>query len=135
VSRKDWDHYFMDIAYAVSSRSTCLKHHVGCVITKNERIVSTGYNGAVRGMKHCIKGCTLTKEGQCAVGIHAEQNAVAYAWQSLEGASAYVTLKPCLACAKLLIASGVSRIIYTEDTTQTDTEALCAGTDTVITRL
>jgi dCMP deaminase len=120
----------MNIAIAVEARSACLKHKVGCVITVDERIRATGYNGTVRGAPHCIDKCILTDEGQCAVGIHAEQNAVADAAAngvSLKGGVAYVTLKPCLACTKLLTAAGITRIVYICDTDQIDTNMFCAN--------
>lgn len=114
----------MQIALNVSLRSTCLKHQVGCVITVDERIRATGYNGAVRGTPHCVT-CVQSSEGQCMNGIHAEQNAVAYADTSLEGGVAYVTLKPCLSCTKLLVAAGVRRIVYDQPTAQCDSDAFC----------
>lgn len=112
--RKSWDEYFMDIAEIVSSRATCNRLHVGCVIVKDKRIVSTGYNGSPSGESHCDDiGHLYNDQNRCIRTIHAEQNAILFANRSdLQGATAYVTHQPCENCAKLLVQSGINRIVY-----------------------
>jgi dCMP deaminase len=116
MKRISIDQYFMELAAVVSKRSVCLKHYVGCLIAVDNRLRVTGYNGPARGCAHCDI-CVTTESGQCAFGIHAEQNAVADAAQtgtSVKDGTAYITLEPCLSCTKLLIAAGIRRIVYCE---------------------
>jgi dCMP deaminase len=112
--RKDWIHYFMDIAELTSQRATCPRLHVGCVIVKDHRIVSTGYNGSIHGQPHCEDaGCLLDEEGHCIRTIHAEMNAILHAErESLIGATAYVTDEPCANCMKTLNQAGIKNVIY-----------------------
>lgn len=112
--RKDWDSYFLDIAAQVSSRSTCPRLSVGCVIVKDKHIISTGYNGSIHGHEHCEDvGCLIDKSGHCNRVIHAEANACLSADRSnLKDATAYVTHEPCHNCAKLLAQVGIKRIVY-----------------------
>lgn len=114
--RKDWDKYFMDIAYMVATRSTCDRLNVGCVITKDNVIVSTGYNGSIHGQPHCEEvGHLLNEQNRCIRSIHAEQNALIHADKSkLIGSTAYVTHECCENCTKLLIQSGVKRVVFNE---------------------
>jgi dCMP deaminase len=116
VNRKSWDQYFMDIASMVSTRATCDRLHVGCVIVKDKKIVSTGYNGSVSGQSHCDEvGHLYNEQGRCVRTIHAEQNSIIVAnREDLQDATAYVTHQPCENCAKLLVQSGVNRIVYKE---------------------
>jgi len=103
----------MDIAFMVAERSTCNKLRVGCVLVKDNRIISTGYNGSIRGHEHCTDaGCLLNDEGRCIRTIHAEQNAVLLALASTEGSTAYVTHEPCENCTKLLNQAGIKRVVY-----------------------
>ncbi len=112
--RKDWDQYFLDIAEKVSERSTCDRLSVGCIIVKDKRIVSTGYNGSVKGHEHCSEaGHLLNDQGRCIRTIHAEQNALIFANRDdLSGATVYVTHYPCETCSKLLAQAGIARIVY-----------------------
>ena len=112
--RKDWDEYFLDIAEKVAERSTCDRLHVGCVIVKDKKIISTGYNGSIRGMDHCDDvGHLMDEGGHCIRTIHAEQNAIIFADRHLlQGATAYVTDEPCHLCTKLLVQAGVKRIVF-----------------------
>ncbi|WP_338750250.1 cytidine/deoxycytidylate deaminase family protein [Bacillus sp. FJAT-52991] len=114
MSRKSWDEYFLDIAEVVSTRSTCNRLHVGCVIVKDKHIVATGYNGSIHGHEHCDEeGCLLSDEKRCIRCLHAELNAVLHADRDrLKGAAAYVTHEPCENCAKTLAQAGIQRIIY-----------------------
>lgn len=125
TSRPSWDEYFMRIAEQVATRSTCLRRHVGAVIVREKRILSTGYNGAPRGLKHCGEvGCLRESRGvvsgenqEVCRGLHAEQNTVIQAalyGVSIDSSSLYSTHKPCVACAKILINAGISDIAYAE---------------------
>lgn len=112
--RRSWDDYFLDIAEVVSTRSTCNKLSVGCVIVKDKMIVSTGYNGSIHGHPHCTEvGCLLNEEGRCIRTIHAEQNAIIHARRDeMKGATAYITHEPCETCTKLLNQAGIVRIVF-----------------------
>lgn len=105
----------MQIARAVSSRSTCSRASVGCAMVREHRILTTGYNGAPRGVAHCTEvGCTIVAD-HCVRATHAEANAVvqgALHGVSLDGATAYCTHQPCVNCSKLLISAGVRKIVY-----------------------
>ncbi len=120
--RPDWQTYFMDIAQLVSSRSTCIRRHVGAVIVKENRILSTGYNGTPTGIRHCLdRGCLRDElqipSGQrheLCRGLHAEQNAIiqaAYHGVSIESSDIYCTNQPCIICAKMIINAGLKKII------------------------
>ena len=112
--RIEWDEYFMSLAYMASSRSPCNRLHVGCVIVKENRVVSMGYNGFLSGAPH--ESIVLNNHEQATV--HAEQNSISDAAKrgvSLEDSTAYITHYPCINCAKLLFASGIKRIYYGEN--------------------
>jgi len=124
--RPDWDDYFMDIAAMVASRSTCLRRQVGCVMVKERRILSTGYNGAPSGVAHCSEiGCRRMQEGvpsgervEMCRGVHAEQNAIIQGARHgvvLQGATVYTTTQPCSICTKMLINAGIEEIIFEGD--------------------
>ncbi len=105
----------MEIARTVATRATCPRARVGAVLTRERRILTTGYNGAPRGVPHCLDvGCTMV-DGHCLRATHAEANAIvqgALHGVSLAGATAYCTHQPCASCSKLLISAGVTRIVY-----------------------
>jgi dCMP deaminase len=113
--RPGWDEYFMEIARTVATRATCPRASVGAILTRRHRILTTGYNGAPRGVAHCLEaGCTMV-DGHCLRATHAEANAIvqgALHGVSLEGATAYCTHQPCSGCSKLLISAGVERIVF-----------------------
>lgn len=123
MNRPSNDQYFMSMAHLVSSRSTCVRRNVGAVIVKDKHILSTGYNGSPKGTRHCEDlGCIReqmnipsgTRHELCR-GVHAEQNAVAqaaYFGVSVNGATIYTTTFPCSMCAKILINSGITEIVY-----------------------
>jgi len=122
-TRPDWDHYFMEIARVVATRSTCLRRHVGAVIVKEKQILATGYNGTPKGMAHCEEvGCLREqlhvpsgKNHELCRGIHAEQNAVVQAalhGVSVDGGTLYCTHQPCVVCTKILINAGIKRIVF-----------------------
>jgi dCMP deaminase len=119
MTRLSWDRYFMSIAETVALRSTCQKRHVGCVVVANRIILSTGYNGSMRGAPHCYDaGCVIDGKGDCVRTVHAEANAIAQAAQAgghIFGAFVYTTCKPCWTCYKLLANAGVMKVGYLED--------------------
>ena len=122
--RPSWDRYFMDIAHVVASRSNCSRRHVAAVIVKDQRIISTGYNGTPRGVKNCNEGgcprCSDhgTKSGhnlsECLCS-HAEENSItqaAYHGIAVKDATLYTTYSPCLMCAKMIINAGIREVVY-----------------------
>lgn len=126
ADRPTWDEYFMKIVELVKSRSTCLRRHVGALIVKDKRILSTGYNGAPTGCKHCSEvGCLREKMNipsgerhELCRASHAEQNAIAqaaYSGTSIKGGVLYVTDQPCVLCAKLAINAGIEKIVFKGD--------------------
>lgn len=122
-SRPDWDTYFMNIAKVTSLRSNCLKRRVAAIIVKDQRIISTGYNGTPRGIKNCNEGgCSRcnsfaksgTSLGECLCS-HAEENAIvqsAYHGVSIKDATLYTTFSPCLMCTKMILNSGIKEVVY-----------------------
>jgi dCMP deaminase len=115
--RIEWHEYFMNIAEQVATRSTCDRKHVGAVIVRDRTILSTGYNGSVRGGVHCDDAGHDMENGHCVRTVHAEANAVAQAAKNgvaIDRALIYVTASPCLTCFKLLANSGIRKIFYKE---------------------
>lgn len=113
--RPDWDSYFMKIASAVSERSTCDRAAVGCVLVREKRILTTGFNGSPSGQPHCDEVGHLMVDGHCVRTIHAEMNAIIQAalhGVSTRGATCYVTHFPCINCTKALINAGIVRLVY-----------------------
>jgi len=116
--RISWDQYFIAQAAILSTRSTCTRLHVGAVIVQNNRIITSGYNGAVSGTPHCTDVGDLIVDGHCIRAVHAEQNALMQAAQmgiSVDGAEVYVTDVPCIHCTKLLLQAGISKINFMRD--------------------
>ncbi|MCS7121869.1 MAG: dCMP deaminase family protein [Archaeoglobaceae archaeon] len=124
--RPTLDEYFMEIAKVVATRSTCLRQKVGAVVVKDKRILATGYNGAPSGLPHCDEvGCMRDElrvpsgeRQELCRGVHAEQNAIIQAAKfgiSVEGATLYSTHCPCITCAKIIINSGIKRVVYGRD--------------------
>lgn len=120
MERPDFDKIFMELAINIARRSHCVKRHVGAVLTKETRIISIGYNGPPAGTHNCDEewpeqGCERDSRGSCSLALHAEQNALMYAVKNntnVEGSTIYLTLTPCLACARMLLSAGVKRVIY-----------------------
>jgi dCMP deaminase len=121
-SRPSWDEYFMKMAFLVAERSTCLRHHVGAVIVKNNHIISSGYNGAPSKTKDCIElGCLRDQMGiksgtqhEVCRAVHAEQNAIIQAslhGAGTEGADIYCTHSPCMICAKMVVNAKIKRFV------------------------
>jgi dCMP deaminase len=122
-NRMGLDEYFMSVAHLVSERSTCLRRPVGAIVVKRKRILTTGYNGAPRNLRHCLEvGCLRDKLGiksgerhELCRGVHAEQNAIiqgAVFGISVEGGTIYTTTFPCVLCSKLVINAGLVEIVY-----------------------
>src|SRR5258706_16269961 len=115
--RVDWHTYFMNIAHQAATRSTCERKHVGAVIVRDKTILSTGYNGSIRGMPHCMDVGHLMEDGHCVATLHAETNAIIQAAKNgvaIDGATIYVTASPCWSCFKTIANSGIRRILYGE---------------------
>jgi dCMP deaminase len=114
TDRIGWNDYFMNIARQAATRSTCDRKHVGAVIVRNKTILSTGYNGSIRGMPHCDEVGHQLEGGHCVATIHAEANALIQAARNgvtIEGAELYTTASPCWSCFKLIANAGI-RVIY-----------------------
>lgn len=123
IPRPTWDEYFMEITRAVAKRSTCDRGKVGCVIAKNKQILVSGYAGSPKGLPHCDEvGHQMksiihedgTQTQHCVRTAHAEQNAICQAAKlgiAIEGATLYCRMTPCSTCAKMIINSGISRIV------------------------
>ncbi len=115
-----FDDIYMDLAQNLSRKSHCVKAKVGAVISKDTRIVSLGYNGPPAGTHNCDQewpqdGCARDRKGGCSLALHAEANAILYASKNqitMEGATLYVTLSPCLACAKIIYTTGIKKVLY-----------------------
>jgi dCMP deaminase len=123
--RPSWDEYFMDIVSLVARRSTCLRRDVGAVLVKDKRLLTTGYNGAPSGLRHCLETGCLREElnissgerHELCRGLHAEQNAIIQAavhGVSIKGATLYCTSHPCAICLKMIINAGITCIVYRE---------------------
>lgn len=123
MNRSTIDEYFMNVAEVVATRSTCLRRQVGAVIVCDKRIISTGYNGAPRGLEHCIDiGCIRDRYNvesgtmhEICRAVHSEQNAIIQAalhGVSTEGATLYCTHFPCIICTKMIINAGIIRVVY-----------------------
>ena len=124
--RPSYDKYFMEMAHVVSKRSTCLRRKVGAILVKDKHILSTGYNGAPKGIKHCSEVGCLRKQlkvpsgerHELCRGLHAEQNAIIQAAVfgiSIKNSILYCTNTPCIVCVKMLINAGVEEIIFSGD--------------------
>ncbi|HEX5043416.1 MAG TPA: dCMP deaminase family protein [Candidatus Polarisedimenticolaceae bacterium] len=115
--RVGWHTYFMNIARQAATRSTCDRKHVGAVIVRDKTILSTGYNGSIRGMPHCDDVGHLMEGGHCVGTVHAEANAIIQAAKNgvrIEGAELYTTASPCWNCFKLIANAGIRTIYYGE---------------------
>jgi len=115
--RVSWKNYFMNIAREVSTRSTCNRKHVGAVIVREKTILSTGYNGSIKGLPHCDEvGCEMV-DGHCVRTTHAEANAIVQAAKNgiqINQSEIYVTASPCYDCFKLIANAGIKVIYYDE---------------------
>jgi dCMP deaminase len=123
--RPSWDAYFLEMAKLVAKRATCLRRRVGAILVKDKRILATGYNGAPRGLAHCLDiGCIREKlkipsgeRHEVCRALHAEQNALIQASLygiSVKDSTLYATNQPCAICAKMLINSGIREVVILE---------------------
>jgi dCMP deaminase len=118
--KQSFDEIYMDLAQSLAKRSHCVKAQVGSVLTKDTRIVSLGYNGPPSGTYNCdenwpVEGCPRDSKGSCSLALHAEQNAILYASKnnvSIEGSTLYVTLSPCISCARVIYTVGIKKVFY-----------------------
>lgn len=118
--KPDFDDIFMELAVNLAKRSHCIKKHVGAVLVKDTRIISIGYNGPPSGTHNCDEefpetGCNRDSKGSCSLALHAEQNAILYAVKNkatVEGSTLFVTLAPCLACARIIYSMGIEKVIF-----------------------
>ncbi|SFB98424.1 dCMP deaminase [Spirosoma endophyticum] len=115
-----FDDIFMELAVNLARRSHCIKAQVGAVLTRDTRIISIGYNGPPAGTHNCDVefpgvGCPRDSKGSCSLALHAEQNAILYAAKNgseIEGSTIYVTLSPCIACARIIYSMKIARVIF-----------------------
>jgi dCMP deaminase len=120
MSKPSFDEIYMELADKLALRSHCVKAQVGAVLTKDTRIVSLGYNGPPAGTHNCDEewpeqGCARDSKGSCSLALHAEQNAILYATKnnvSMQDATLYVTLSPCIACARVIFTTGIKKVFY-----------------------
>jgi dCMP deaminase len=118
--RPSFDEIYTELAVTLAKRSHCVKMQVGAVLAKDTRIISLGYNGPPPGTHNCDEewgnsGCPRDSKGGCSLAIHAEQNAILYAAKNkaaIEGGTMYVTLSPCLACARIIYTAGIKQLFY-----------------------
>lgn len=126
IPRPSWDEYFMKAAALITERSTCLRHHIGAVIVKDKRILTSGYNGAVSGAADCTQlGCLKDQQGlasglgyETCRAVHAEQNAIVQAAVlgiSVKSSTIYCTHTPCMICAKLIVNAGIKEVVSYQD--------------------
>lgn len=111
ANRPTWDEYFKEIVQVTAKRSPCDRLHVGCILVKDNRIVSQGYNGFLPGCSHH----SIIRDGHEQATVHAEQNAIsdcAKRGVSCEGCAAYITHYPCIICCRILLAAGIKQIKY-----------------------
>jgi dCMP deaminase len=132
TDRIKWHDYFMKICGIVSERATCPRKSVGAIIVKDNRIISTGYNGAPKGVQHCNEvGCKIVNN-HCVRVVHAEMNALLFAGKEAEDATLYCTCLPCEICMKLAIQSGIKKIYYKEDYNKESIQWLINERDDII---
>ena len=120
MSRPAFDFIYMELAVNLARRSHCLRRNVGAVLTRDTRIISIGYNGPPSGTENCDTdfpgtGCPRDSKGSCSLALHAEENAILYAAKNntgVEGSTLYVTLSPCIACARIIYSMKIARVIY-----------------------
>jgi dCMP deaminase len=120
TSKPSFNNIFMNLATDLAARSHCVRAQVGAVLTKDTRIISIGYNGPPAGTHNCDEewpetGCARDSRGSCSLALHAEENAILYATKNgsvVEGSTLYTTLSPCIACARLILSSGIKIVYY-----------------------
>jgi dCMP deaminase len=117
MTRVSWEEYFMYIAKESATSRTCDRKHIGAVIVRDRTILSTGYNGSIRGMPHCDEAGHLMENDHCVATIHAESNAILQAAKNgvmIKDSEVYITASPCWTCFKMLANAGIKKIYYGE---------------------
>lgn len=120
MAKRAFNDIYMNLATDLATRSHCVRAQVGAVLTKDTRIISIGYNGPPAGTHNCdeewpTEGCSRDSKGSCSLALHAEENAILYAVKNgskIEGATLYTTLSPCIACARLILSSGIKEVYF-----------------------
>lgn len=120
AAKPRFDDIFMELAVNLARRSHCIKAQVGAVLARDTRIISIGYNGPPAGTHNCDEefpdvGCPRDSKGSCSLALHAEQNAILYAAKNgseIEGSTIYVTLSPCIACARIIYSMKIARVVF-----------------------
>ena len=120
MNKISFDDIYMELAQTLAKKSHCVKMRVGAVISKDTRIVSLGYIGPPAGTHNCDEefpevGCPRDRKGGCSLALHAEANAILYAAKNqiaMDDATLYVTLSPCLPCARIIYTTGIKKVIY-----------------------
>jgi dCMP deaminase len=120
MDKLSFNEIYMELAEKLATRSHCVKAQVGAVLTKDTRIISLGYNGPPAGTHNCdqewpVVGCPRDSKGSCSLALHAEQNAILYAAKnnvSMQGATLYITLSPCIACARVIFTTGIKKVYF-----------------------
>ncbi|MFO7171928.1 MAG: dCMP deaminase family protein [Bacillota bacterium] len=128
--RPTWDDYFIEMARLAAARATCPRRRVGAVLVRDNRLIATGYNGAVRGAPHCDDVGCLMVDGHCVRTVHAELNALlqcALNGVSSAGSTMYCTDFPCVGCAKAMVQAGVVRVVYLSDYPDPNSAAILAA--------
>jgi len=144
--RPHWNRYFMEFAKVASTRSTCMRRKVGAVIVKNNMVISTGYNGAPRGITHCdVAGCVRAEmqvpsgeRHELCRGVHAEQNAIIQAARygvCIDSADLYCTTRPCVICMKMIVNANIGRVYYCEGYTDKNARAIADESTVYMIRL
>ena len=116
-NRISWEKYFINIAQEVAKRSTCDRKNVGAVIVRDKTILSTGYNGSIKGLPHCDEVGHEMINNHCVRTTHAEANAIVQAAKNgvkINNSEIYVTASPCYDCFKLIVNAGIDKIFYYE---------------------
>lgn len=119
-TKPSFNDIYMELAEKLATRSHCVKAQVGAVLTKDTRIISLGYNGPPAGTHNCDvewpeSGCPRDSKGSCSLALHAEQNAILYAANNkmeMKGATLYVTLSPCISCARVIYTVGITKVYF-----------------------
>ncbi len=120
MTKLSFEDIYMSLAAQLAERSHCVKMKVGAVLTKDTRIISLGYNGPPAGTHNCDEewpeiGCPRDSKGSCSLALHAEQNAILYAAKNkvdLQDSTLYVTLAPCIACARVIYSVGIKKVFF-----------------------
>ena len=120
VKKPSFNEIYMNLAADLAKRSHCVKNQVGAVLSKDTRIISIGYNGPPAETHNCdeewpLEGCPRDSRNSCSLALHAEENAILYAIKNgtqIQGATLYTTLSPCIACARLILSSGIIGVYF-----------------------